>query len=189
MVRGFRLNQAGRQRNLAGLPGHIESFLSQEPSHEPHHAQAPPPPLQPRRALRHFLCCGLLLANSAGAAAADTHSSPLDICGAIRFNYVYKSWQREHPHGFVGLDTLRLDVKYDDGRRIGSAQYRYNSFPSGQGGYTNHFLHHGWAGLRFDDKSELHVGVDKLPFGLLPYASNNFFESIAQFFFTPCDYK
>lgn len=140
-----------------------------------------PPPLQPLRALRHCLCGGLLLASSAGATAADAPVAPLDIGGAIRFNYVYKSWQPEHPHGFVGLDTLRLDVKYDDGRRIGSAQYRYNSFPSGQGGYTNHFLHHGWAGLRFDDKSELHVGVDKLPFGLLPYASNNFFESIAYY--------
>lgn len=135
---------------------------------------------QPLRALRTTLCGSLLLAASA-AVAADTPASPLDIGGAIRFNYVYKSWQPEHPNGFVGLDTLRLDVNYDDGRLLGSAQYRYNRFPSGQGGYTNHFLHHGWAGVRFDDKSELHAGVDKLPFGLLPFASNNFFESIAYY--------
>lgn len=131
--------------------------------------------------MRDYLCGALLLASSAVAGAAGTPASPLDIGGAIRFNYVYKDWQPEHPHGFVGLDTLRLDVNYDDGRRIGSAQYRYNRFPSGQGGYTNNFLHHGWVGVRFDDKSELHAGLDKLPFGLLPFASNNFFESIAYY--------
>ena len=131
-------------------------------------------------ALRGLLGAGLLLAcQLAGAAPAP--ESPLAIGGAIRFNYVYKGWQPEHPHGFVGLDTMRLDLNYDDGRLIGSAQYRYNRFPSGQGGYTNHFLHHGWAGLRFGDGNELHVGLDKLGFGLLPFASNNFFESIAYY--------
>lgn len=121
---------------------------------------------------------GLLLLSGSAAGATN---APLDIGGAVRFNYVYKSWQAEHPHGFVGLDTLRLDVNYDDGRVIGSAQYRYNHFPSGQGGYTNNFLRHGWIGLRFTDQSELHLGLDKMPFGLLPYASNNFFESIAYY--------
>ncbi|MES2259537.1 MAG: hypothetical protein V4724_13495 [Pseudomonadota bacterium] len=111
--------------------------------------------------------------------AEDEAKSPLSIGGAIRFNYVYKSWQTEYPNGFFGLDTARLDVNYDDGRQIGSAQYRYNKFPKGQGDYSQHFLHHGWAGMRFDDKSTVHVGLDKIPFGLMPFASNNFYESIA----------
>jgi hypothetical protein len=127
------------------------------------------------------LCAAILLAGVGLARAAELSASPLTVGGAVRFNYVYKSWQTEYPHGFVGLDTLRLDVKYDDGRLIGSAQYRYYNFPAGQGGYTTNFLQHGWAGLRFDDKSELHVGLDKMPFGLAPYASNNFYESIAYY--------
>lgn len=110
---------------------------------------------------------------------ADEPASPLTIGGAIRFNYVLKGWQPEYPNGFLGLDTLRLEAKYDDGIRIASAQYRYNRFPKGQGGYWQHFLHHGWVGLRFADQSTVHVGVDKVPFGLLPFASNNFYESIA----------
>lgn len=133
-----------------------------------------------RATLSGVLGAGLLCA-CGFAGAADAPASPLDIGGAIRFNYVYKSWQPERPHGFVGLDTLRLDVNYDDGRLIGSAQYRYNRFPSGQGGYSNHFLHHGWAGIRLGEGRELHVGLDKLGFGLLPFASNNFFESIAYY--------
>ncbi|MDL2356622.1 MAG: hypothetical protein QFF03_15325 [Pseudomonadota bacterium] len=126
------------------------------------------------------LCAAILIAG-AGLAQASDAASPLKVGGAVRVNYVYKSWQADHPHGFVGLDTLRLDVSYDDGRLLGSAQYRYNNFPAGQGGYTDHFLHHGWVGLRLDGGSELHVGLDKMPFGLAPYASNNFYESIAYY--------
>ena len=111
--------------------------------------------------------------------AADEIKSPLSIGGAIRFNYVYKSWQTDHKNGFFGLDTARLDVNYDDGLIIGSAQYRYNSFPKGQGDYSQNFLHHGWVGMRFADKSNIHIGLDKIPFGLMPFASNNFYESMA----------
>ncbi|MFB9243109.1 hypothetical protein [Massilia antarctica] len=142
---------------------------------------APHPMLPPLRPLRSYLCGALLLAACGLAGAAEPPASPWNIGGAVRVNYVYKSWQPEYRHGFIGLDTLRLDVKYDDEHLIGSAQYRYNHFPAGQGGYTNNFLHHGWAGVRFADKSELHVGLDKVPFGLLPFASNNFFESIAYY--------
>jgi len=111
--------------------------------------------------------------------AQEATKSPLTIGGAIRFNYGHKSWDDERRSGFVGLDTARLDVNYDDGRMIGSAQYRYNNYPKGQGDYWQHFLRHAWGGVRFDDKSELHVGLDSNPFGLLPFASNNFYESIA----------
>ena len=123
------------------------------------------------------LCASVLACGAVHA--ADEAKSPLSIGGAIRFNYVYKNWQPDHPHGFFGLDTARLDVNYDDGQWIGSGQYRYNDFPPGQGDYSEHFLHHGWVGMRFADKSTVHVGLDKIPFGLQPFASNNFYESIA----------
>ncbi|MCD2518370.1 hypothetical protein LQ564_18885 [Massilia sp. G4R7] len=113
------------------------------------------------------------------AAAAEPPAAPLTVGGAVRFNYVHKSWQDDYRSGFFGLDTARIDVNYDDGRLIGSAQYRYNNFPKGQGGYWQHFLHHGWGGVRFDDGGELHIGLDRNPFGLQPLASNNFYESIA----------
>jgi hypothetical protein len=113
------------------------------------------------------------------ASAGEPSGSALTVGGAIRFNYIHKSWQDEYRSGFFGLDTARLDLNYDDGKLIGSAQYRYNHFPKGQGGYWQHFLHHGWIGMRFSGKGELHVGLDRNPFGLLPLASNNFYESIA----------
>lgn len=109
----------------------------------------------------------------------ESASSPLTLGGAIRFNYVYKSWQYDYKSGFFGLDTARLDVNYDDGTLLGSAQYRYNNFPKGQGGYWQHFLQHGWIGMRFADKSTLQAGVVKNLFGLQPFASNNYYESMA----------
>lgn len=116
---------------------------------------------------------------SGGVAAAEVADTPWTLGGAVRFNYEHKSWQDEYPRGFFGLDTARLDLQYDDGTLIGSAQYRYNRFPKGQGGYWQHFLQHGWVGTRFADQSTLHVGLDKNMFGLAPFTSNNFYESIA----------
>ena len=131
--------------------------------------------------IRHIIAvlvaAGVLFVNP--AIAEEPSASPLKVGGAIRFNYVHKSWQNEYSSGFFGLDTARIDVNYDDGIMIGSAQYRYNNFPKGQGGYWQHFLHHGWVGMRFADKSELHAGLDLNRFGLQPLASNNFYESIA----------
>lgn len=121
----------------------------------------------------------MLILLSGGATAAEAAQSPWTLGGAVRFNYVYKSWQDDYANGFFGLDTARLDVNYDDGSLIGSAQYRYNRFPKGQGDYWQHFLHHGWVGVRFADKSTLHVGLDKNMFGLAPFTSNNYYESIA----------
>jgi len=124
-----------------------------------------------------LLAAGILFEHP--ASAEEQSKSPLTVGGAIRFNYVNKSWQDDYRSGFFGLDTARLDLNYDDGQLIGSAQYRYNHYPKGQGGYWQHFLHHGWVGMRFTDKSELHVGLDKNRFGLQPLASNNFYSSIA----------
>ncbi|TQK11370.1 hypothetical protein [Herbaspirillum sp. SJZ107] len=134
-------------------------------------------PIVTKRIIAAAFAAGGLFAHPADA--AEPAASALTVGGAIRFNYVHKSWQDDYPGGFVGLDTARLDLNYDDGTVIGSAQYRYNRFPKGQGGYWQHFLHHGWAGIRLADKSELHVGLDRNPFGLQPLASNNFYESIA----------
>ena len=132
-----------------------------------------------RASTKRLILAGVMGFISPQAGAEEAPQAPLTVGGAIRFNYVHKSWQDAYRSGFFGLDTARLDLNYDDGRLIGSAQYRYNNFPKGQGGYWQHFLHHGWAGVRFSDGSELHIGLDRNPFGLLPLASNNFYESIA----------
>ncbi|GGY96102.1 outer membrane beta barrel protein [Pseudoduganella plicata] len=129
--------------------------------------------------LRAAILAGASIMGAGVCRADDVVKPAWKLGGAIRFNYVHKSWQDEYPRGFVGLDTARLNLDYDDGRLLGAAEYRYNRFPQGQGGYWQHFLHHGWAGVRFADRGTLHIGLDKVPFGILPFASNNFYQSIA----------
>ncbi|MDP8245333.1 MAG: hypothetical protein P9L94_14710 [Candidatus Hinthialibacter antarcticus] len=36
-------------------------------------------------------------------------------------------------------------------------------------------LHHGWLGYRLSDRDEIHLGVHQVPFGIIPYASHNWF--------------
>ena len=121
-----------------------------------------------------------LVASASGAAAPEP--GPLKFDGAIRVWVEALSWndQRKWVPEF---DTARLGFKYDDGRFLAAGRERFYHYTSRQTGAAkgasmlfNEYL---WAGYRFADKSELHVGQERMPFGLLPYASNNFFESMA----------
>ena len=121
-----------------------------------------------------------LVLSASGAAAQDAKALKFD--GAVRVWIEALSWndQRKWTPEF---DTARLGFKYDDGRFLGAGRERYYHYTSRETGahkgadmLFNEYL---WAGYRFEDKSELHVGQERMPFGLLPYASNNFFESMA----------
>jgi len=129
---------------------------------------------------------GACLALSAGgASAADAGQAGADALkfdGAIRMWVESLSWNDQRK-GTLEFDTARLGFKYDDGRFLAAGRERYYHYTSRQTGASkgadmlfNEYL---WAGYRFADKGELHVGQDRMPFGILPYASNNFFESIA----------
>jgi hypothetical protein len=126
---------------------------------------------------------GACLAVSApGAAAQETGKDALKFDGAIRMWVEALSWNDQRK-GTPEFDTARLGFKYDDGRFLAAGRERYYHYTSRQTGASkgadmlfNEYL---WAGYRFADKSELHVGQERMPFGILPYASNNFFESMA----------
>ena len=97
----------------------------------------------------------------------------LKIGGAVRFNYAWKDWDPAYRSGgLLDFDTARVDVNYDRDRWLGSFQHRYYRY---RGGADTHFLHHAWLGYRFDDTTQLHAGVNPIPFGIQPFASHNFF--------------
>lgn len=121
-----------------------------------------------------------LVMSASGAAAQD--AGALKIDGAIRMWVEALSWNDQRKW-MPEFDTARLGFKYDDGRFLAAGRERYYHYTQRQTGGArgadmvfNEYL---WGGYRFADKSELHVGQDRMPFGLLPYASNNFFESMA----------
>ena len=125
---------------------------------------------------------GACLVLSASGAAAQTAGPALTFDGAIRMWVEALSWNDQRKW-MPEFDTARLGFKYDDGRFLAAGRERFYHYTSRETGAAkgasmlfNEYL---WAGYRFADKSELHVGQERMPFGLLPYASNNFFESMA----------
>lgn len=127
---------------------------------------------------------GACLFMSASAAVAQVAESPLKFDGAVRIRAEHLDWNPDRK-GTLEFDTIRLGYTYDDGRFISSGRQRYYHYSSRQTGadegasiLMNEYL---WAGMRFQDKSEIRVGQDLVPFGLVRYASHNFFESMAYY--------
>ena len=129
-----------------------------------------------RDALLFALLASVPLAN--GAWAIDIGNG-FRLGGALRYNYAYKDWDpRYDGAGLVDFDTARIDAGYDRGPWLASAQYRYYRY---RGGADTHFLHHAWAGYRFNGETQLHVGLNPIPFGITPFASHNYFFSMAYY--------
>ena len=130
--------------------------------------------------VKHALALACLVVSASGAAAQEAAALKFD--GAVRMWVEALSWNDQRKW-MPEFDTARLGFKYDDGRFLAAGRerfYHYTSRQTGAGkGASMLFNEYLWAGYRFADKSELHVGQERMPFGLLPYASNNFFESMA----------
>jgi hypothetical protein len=109
------------------------------------------------------------------------------VGGALRFNYRYMDWDDEGyarinnaQQGELLLDTYRINVDGTYGNIDLSLEYRFYS------GY--HMLHHGYFGYNFSDRTTMHFGVHQVPFGIQPYASHNWFFSIAYYLGLEDDY-
>ncbi|KAF1016250.1 MAG: hypothetical protein GAK31_01739 [Stenotrophomonas maltophilia] len=99
------------------------------------------------------------LAESTGVDAAPR----LDVGGAVRFNY---GWLDYGPTSRLQLELLRADLSGAAGALEFSAQYRwYDGFDA---------VHHAWAGWNMGEDTQLRAGIQQVPFGLLPTASQSF---------------
>ncbi|MCD9029824.1 OprO/OprP family phosphate-selective porin [Luteimonas sp. BDR2-5] len=117
------------------------------------------------------LSCGVLLSAAPAVSAEDVSRDDgprFDLGGAVRFNY---GWLDYGPTSGLQPELLRIDAKGDAGPAFFSLQYRwYDGFDA---------VHHAWAGWKLGDGSDgvdadIRVGIQQVPFGLLPYASNSF---------------
>jgi hypothetical protein len=94
----------------------------------------------------------------------------LTLGGALRFNLVHRDWIRGGPDDRVAsfdFDTFRLNADGTFAGLVFSAEYRFYA------GY--HMIHHGWVGYAPTEALTVLAGVNKVPFGALPYASHNWF--------------
>lgn len=109
---------------------------------------------------------------------ADAEAIPTEneqgfkLGGAFRANIIRRDWVSPYKTPEVDVDTIRLNLDYSDGPVIGSAEYRYYPY---RGGQQTHFVHHAWMGYKFADQGEVQAGIQQVPFGILPYASNSWF--------------
>ncbi len=95
---------------------------------------------------------------------------PFKLGGAVRANLFYKDWNHLER---LDLDTVRLNLEFEMQDFIGSAEYRYYYYQDIE--RSTHMLHHSWLGYRFTESDQIHLGVHQVPFGILPYASHNWF--------------
>lgn len=109
----------------------------------------------------------------------------LKVGGALRMNYTYNDDDRWHKDGKekggdFKFDLFRLDVNgsYNDVQL--SAQYRFME--------NQNFIHHGWLGYNLTEKTGVQLGLTQVPFGLLPYASHNFWFGIPYYLGLEDDY-
>jgi len=107
---------------------------------------------------------------------------PIKIGGALWLNYARKSYVQadRRKGGNLGFDLFRLDVNGSLDNILISAQYRWYS-------YMN-VVHHAWLGYKFSKQWQGQVGITQVPFGLLPYASHNYWFGVPYYMGLEDDY-
>lgn len=113
---------------------------------------------------------------------ADGAADPVAVGGALRFNAFWTDFDEsvETKRGDSGLDLFRLNVDGEYDGYLISAEYRW--YPYMQA------IHHGWVGYEFDDGGQVQVGVSQVPFGILPYASHNYWFGVPYYLGLSDDY-
>lgn len=103
----------------------------------------------------------------------DKDTTWTNFHGALRLNMMYTHYEgATSPLGTAGRneftwDTWRIGFNsYSKGIEL-SFQYRF--YPT----FNSHFVHHGWLGYHFSLKTNLKVGISKVPFGDLPFGSHS----------------
>ncbi len=116
---------------------------------------------------------------------AEEDRDGITIGGALRYNFFVKYFEDDELNAndiAMTWDTWRLNVS---GQKKGFLlDFEYRFYPGDQ----VHFIHHGWGGYRWNNNTQLEVGVTQVPFGDLPYASHSYWFSTAYYLGFEDDY-
>lgn len=118
---------------------------------------------------------------AAGIEVEEKAEPNLKIGGALWINYANQDWLGTN-QGKRGLrfDNLRLTIDGDYDKFLMSAQYRWYN-------YTE-VIHHAWFGYQYEDDNRVELGITQVPFGILPFASHNFWFMIPYYVGLEDDY-
>lgn len=109
------------------------------------------------------------------SAQAPIQFGGLTIGGAIRANYLVGDYTESDTSatrgdkGAVTLDTLRLNLDFENGPWIGKGEYRYYPGYSANNSDSYHFPHTAWIGYNFESTDQIQVGLNRTPFGPGPF--------------------
>jgi len=108
--------------------------------------------------------------------------STLEVTGALRFNAFWETGDDglQDRRGDSAFDLFRIGAKGTYKDILLSAEYRFYSYM--------HTLHHGWIGYQPNNRNWLEAGITQVPFGLLPYASHNYWFGIPYYLGLADDY-
>lgn len=99
----------------------------------------------------------------------DESDNYLNIGGALRYNLYLENYGGaiEEGDSQFTFDMWRINV---EGQSAGiNINFEYRFYPT----FGTHFIKQGWLGYDFNEQTNLQVGVTQVPFGLLQYASHN----------------
>ena len=138
------------------------------------------------------LLAGTALAEEAGdaegaAAQSEEATAPepqVKVSGAVRFTYRVLSWEDEDSNrerlGDIIYDTFQLGADGSYGPLVVSGSYRFYQ------GYN--MLHHGYLGYKVSENAQIDFGLSQAPFGILPFASHNWFFNVPYYMGMEDDY-
>jgi hypothetical protein len=147
-----------------------ERVTGVEPDEGP--AKAPAPPATP--AANTEAAAGVPAASATSAAPSAKASRPklhVAFAGGIALSVAFVDWPRPTASGArdgdLRFSVLRIGARASyGGFRL---DFEYRIYPFYQ------FLRHGFVAYDFNEKLSVDIGVSRVPFGLLPFASNSWF--------------
>ena len=131
-----------------------------------------------KRTLRKIVIPFFLITGTLRTVAQTGNTLDVKLGGAFRFNWQYTDWNQasKDQRSAILYDVTRLNMKASYGKIEGAAEYRL--YPESAGGGM---LKYGWIGYNLNDKNQIRFGLTSVPFGILPYQSNNFFCNLNYF--------
>lgn len=103
--------------------------------------------------------------------AIAQENKPVEIGGHIRANYSYVDWQEAAFRDGLEFESFRLNISGEYDKFSYKADYRwYENVDFNTVRYADVTYNH-------DEYWDVTAGITKVPFGLLPFASNNFWFS------------
>lgn len=98
--------------------------------------------------------------------------------GALRFSYNYSNWNDGHKHrgGDFGYDVLLFHLRGSYKKILMDADFRFYSKDFGGA-----MLKYGWIGYQVNERSQLQLGLTRVPFGIQSYTAHNFLFQISYY--------